>query len=133
MQETESEILARALGPSSTRWMYRRMRSVSHEAHLILSAPADAVKALIDEVLGVCGAHTLPPFPSNPVAGHFSALTRSGVWDLNPTIIHIRVDSKDGKTLVALRAVAKEGLMNQHPARKLVRRFEALLKDTWPE
>lgn len=118
MQSTENSVLAQALGAIGgfgARLVARFLPSVSFEcAFEVTGAPA-AIAARAARLLADVGKPILK-FPSRPQEGVFFALLNGGVYQLNPTIVQVTVTAKGNGSSVHIRAVAKEGLVEQKTA-----------------
>ena len=125
MADLESKVLEREigkLGGFGARWSAKLLPNVAHETKFSLPS-AEPIAAVVAASLATFGK-PIAELPSAPSAGVFYVLVGSGHLDLNPTIVHVKVDG----TSVAIRAVAKEGAIKQHSARLAVERFERAIR-----
>ncbi|HKR58173.1 MAG TPA: hypothetical protein VJS64_00465 [Pyrinomonadaceae bacterium] len=85
---------------------------------------------VLQSMLGFVAAHgyAAPELESSPEQGTVAVIVGSGHLNMNPTILSMHLARSTEGCSVRIRAVAKEGLVPQHSAQKLVRRVEDALK-----
>ena len=72
----------------------------------------------------------MPEFPSEPLRCYFVALVGGGTAGLNPALVFVDArPDRDFSSLVTVRAVAKEGLVKQQTAQRVVQRLTGLFQD----
>src|ERR1017187_3098911 len=129
MEDVESAVLARALGNLGgfgARWVAKRLPSVAHEVDVVVSASNQRILGALAASFDAT-AKPIPELPSDARAGVLCGLVGSGTGGLNPTILRVAVATHGSGSLVSIRAVAKEGAVQQHSAIKAVERIEELL------
>jgi hypothetical protein len=129
MRDVESTILAHAIGDIGgfgARWVAKLLPNVAYKAEFTVPLERDRTIALFAASLGKLG-RPIPELPSDLGAGVIHMLVGSGHLDLNPTILNIEVTSAQSGASIAVSAVAKEGLVAQHSARKAVERVQKLV------
>jgi hypothetical protein len=127
--DLESRILARELGRLGgfgARWAASRLPSVPFETHFELKASPIEAATAVEGLLTKIGRR-IPELESDANAGLFHAVVGSGHLGLNPTIVRIQLQPLESRTSVFIRAVAKEGAIEQHSARSAVERIKAAL------
>ena len=123
MANLESKILARELGKLGglpSRWIAYLLPNVSFKTSIEISAPFTKVRATVVSLISRAG-RTDPDLPE------LSIITGSGYMNLNPTIVTFAVTPTDSGASVSIHAVAKEGLIRQKSAKKVVERMINLL------
>ena len=128
-EDVESRILGRELGRLGgfgARFAARFLPNVGYDSTFRVSGTIEFISQRVRDVLRDVGK-PIPEFPIDSAAREFSVIVGSGRLNLNPTILHVKLDSTEGFIRVSLRAVAKEGAVKQESARKLVERIEGLL------
>jgi hypothetical protein len=131
MSNVESTVLARELGKlggGGAKWVGKLLPSVPFEKSFELSGTLESASHLVSQMLKTLGG-PIPELPSQPERGSFCFLMGAGNGCLNPTIVYIRLEPFPPNTRVAVRAVAKEGLVKQRTAQGAVERVEGLLRE----
>lgn len=72
-------------------------------------------------------------FASEDTTDTISAIVGSGHMNLNPTIVHIRIIESHKSTTLSLRALAKEGLVKQQSAKRVIERIRTLISTRYAE
>ncbi|MDO8962077.1 MAG: hypothetical protein Q7V02_08245 [Methylophilus sp.] len=122
MANLESKILARELGRLggfASSWVAHLLPNVSFKTSIEITAPVAKVRSTVASL--VRAGRTDPDLPE------LSIITGSGYMNLNPTIVTFSVTPTDSGTCVSIHAVAKEGLIRQKSAKKVVERMINLL------
>ena len=60
--------------------------------------------------------------------GYERAIIGSDVWNLNPTVVTVRLDAADAGTSISVRGVACEGLIRQRAGEATARRIADLIR-----
>jgi hypothetical protein len=121
--------LAGFFGGFGARIAAKRLPTEEVEINVSVNAGVNDVRASVSQVL--CGMGRLSDdFDSENKRGSISAIVGSGHLNLNPTIVHVMfVESTQALTHVSIRAVAKEGLVKQHSAKKAAENIRNLLSN----
>jgi hypothetical protein len=124
MEELFSKVLAQELGKlggNGSKFVARFMPNVPHENSIEISASPDEVRSFVAALLNEMGRR-------NSLLPDSFVICGSGHGNLNPTILSATVAPFGSASRVSIRAVAKEGLVKQDPARKAVERMSELLR-----
>ena len=116
MSDIDSRILAREVGKIGgfgARWAARLLPTVSAEASLEFPVSVYDAQRVIRPVLTSLGN-------SDPELAEFSVITGGGRLNLNPCIVAITIVESNAGVSVNIRAVAKEGLVKQQTAQKVL-------------
>ena len=127
MQETQKKILSEAVGGLAGILLPVK----TFRDFIKVAAPAEAVLRSASQNLQ--GSECLTDrFTCGSPGMRLSFLVRSGVLKLNPTIIHVEVNShSQSSSRVTITAAAKEGLVNQHSAEKAVAQLKEALMSAY--
>jgi hypothetical protein len=141
-KDIEDDILTRTIGDASgaltglrgvkdgARWAARRLKIVAHEEMLILDLPLSAVAESVKAALPVMKHPLLPDQPVAVNEQHaVSWIAGGGIGRLNPVLITVSLASEPYGTTLKVRGVAKEGIIQQRSAQKLVDRLTGLICD----
>ncbi len=103
------------------------LKEKDYSARFQFTDNSEAINSRCLEVIKKIGGNLIKEPNLSP--GTISAVVHSGISNLNPAILRIFVSQNSGGgTEILLRAVAKEGLINQHTAQKAVENFAAMIQ-----
>ena len=139
VEEVESTILSREIGRLAgpimgigARWAARRLPDVASERRFRAAVPVHELLAASSVVLrDLETAHVeLPPMGEE---AEVVSVIGSGIQNMNPTLIRVSVSEASRGSLLRVRAVAKEGAIQQRSAELAVERFMNELRARLPE
>jgi hypothetical protein len=135
--QTEETVLVREIGKLvgffagfGARFAARRLPVEERVTSMVLAGDTADVRANVREILESIGTLTNEFDSANP-RDRISAIVGSGHMNLNPTIVHVQIDSSEGATVLTIRALAKEGLVKQESAQRAIERIETLLTNRY--
>ena len=136
MTNLENEILVREIGKLAgffggfgARAAARRLPVEQYEIKIEVPLAAGEVRIRTSQVLRSLGV-LVDDFALETEPDTLSAVVGSGHMNLNPTIVHVQfVGASDNSSQLAIKGIAKEGIVKQDSARKAVERIIALLSD----
>lgn len=141
MTQTEEKVLVREIGKLGgifgggfgARFAAKRLPVEDCDASITIDADKEDVRTSLCEILEDVGKLT-NEFASESAADLISVIMGSGHLNLNPTIVHVRLDEGlQGSTVLSVRAIAKEGLVKQHSARRAIENIGAHLRTRYAE
>jgi hypothetical protein len=129
---TEDDEVLASLVPalaSGAGWVARRLPTVSAQASVRVPAGVDDATALLEQALrGLDASFTREPAPGGQA--RLAGALGSGALKMNPTVFGaiVRPLPSGAGSAIALHAAAKEGLVKQHSAQKLIDRITRALE-----
>jgi hypothetical protein len=119
--------LAGFVGGFGARFAARRLPIEESVTYIAVATTKADVQASLREILKSIGRQT-DEFAAETPEDSISAIVGSGQLNMNPTIVHVQVvESSAVTTRLFIRALAKEGLVNQQSAHRAIERIKVLL------